>query len=254
MLAADRMVTFDPPTSLQFEGEDRKIFAVTEHLVIAGSGTTHEIADVIDRVRAKSDLESLPIIEVAKRLNEAREEVRCDILEQRFTRPILGLTLSKFRELLVATPAPALSLLLEVQNKIAQHPFGLSLLLAGIERKRVHLYGIDFIGVTSAASLGYTSIGSGWLQALVSLASYRHLKAFKLPQAIYSAFEAKKAAELAFGVGRTTDLVVIRPDMKVEFLDEEAINGLQRIYETRRPPLLSDNDQNIISRMLKDGA
>lgn len=61
---------------------------------------------------------------------------------------------------------------------------------------------------------------------------YRYSKAFPLNDALFIAFEAKKKAEMAGGVGQSTDIVII-DSQGMKQLNAETIDALEEIYNDR---------------------
>jgi hypothetical protein len=94
-----------------------------------------------------------------------------------------------------------------------------------------------------AETTGYAAIGSGGLHAAVRLSLAQHTKAASLVDTVYNVYEAKRAAEVAPGVGKMTDLAVIRPG-KVIFADQAVFSALEKAHK-EKPSLTVDEQQEL---------
>lgn len=61
---------------------------------------------------------------------------------------------------------------------------------------------------------------------------YKYSSAFPLTEALYIGFEAKKRAEMAGGVGRSTDILLI-DENSVKEISPDLVNILEEIYHDR---------------------
>lgn len=61
---------------------------------------------------------------------------------------------------------------------------------------------------------------------------YRYNMKFTLNEAIYITYEAKKKSEMASGIGKETDMIIIN-DKGIKKIDFSTINDLEEIYNER---------------------
>lgn len=97
---------------------------------------------------------------------------------------------------------------------------------------RSHIYSFDNGVVTCHNEAGFASIGVGMYQAMSSLMFAGHRTQQGLHATIYMVLAAKKRAEVAPGVGKETDVVVVTiPNESYVTLYESTIQKLEDIYE-----------------------
>jgi 20S proteasome alpha/beta subunit len=121
---------------------------------------------------------------------------------------------------------------MDLNQGIATYRLGLSLLLAGVD-KIGHLIRIDDPGIyRSYDSLSYCCIGMGDRHADSVFAWYKYSSTFPLTEALYIGFEAKKRAEMAGGVGRSTDILLI-DESSIKEISPDTIKILEEVYHDR---------------------
>jgi adenine-specific DNA glycosylase len=70
---------------------------------------------------------------------------------------------------------------------------------------------------------------------MVSLSLRRQTRELTIPETIFNVYEAKRASEVAPGVGTATDIAVLS-DKTTKFLDGNVFDVLTKV-ERERPPL-----------------
>jgi 20S proteasome alpha/beta subunit len=124
------------------------------------------------------------------------------------------------------------AIVLDTNERIRRYTLGLTLLLAGIDDQG-HIIVIDDPGIwRSYDNLAHCCPGIGERHANNVFAWYRYTQRIPLNEAIYIAFEAKKKAEMAGGVGRSTDILLIGND-GIKSLQQETIIKLEEVYDER---------------------
>jgi hypothetical protein len=124
-------------------------------------------------------------------------------------------------------------IVMQVSDEISRFELGLSLILCGVDGSGGHLFHIhDPGGYASFDNLSYCCSGIGNRHAEAVLAWYRYSRNFPLNESLYIAYEAKRRAELAGGVGRETDLLVISED-GIDQVANSTIESLEAIYADR---------------------
>lgn len=110
---------------------------------------------------------------------------------------------------------------------------GLTLLLIGIDEQGGHIIHITNPGMwRSYDSLGFLCVGMGDRHADNVFAWYKYTPFIPLSDTIYIAFEAKKKAETAGGVGKATDMLIIDKG-GINIVQKQSIDKLEEIYSER---------------------
>jgi 20S proteasome alpha/beta subunit len=124
------------------------------------------------------------------------------------------------------------STILELNNEMDEYDLGLDLIVVGVNRGTdAHIYQVFNPGVALPQdSLAFACIGTGQRHADVVFAYRKYTPSFSLEKAIYVVLEAKKKAEMAGGVGASTDIVIIRDDATYKLLPQTIITELEKIY------------------------
>ena len=251
IVVADRMATYSD-LGIQFDGDITKYAEVSNRSIVVSSGTFSDISYVIKHLRNSpgDPLATIPISQIADRGQSAREALRAEQIEVVYLRRPLGLGMAEFQK--AASSVSISQILNNTFDRINQFRLALQLLVVGTDSDGAHLYVIDESArPANFDGPGFAAIGSGFSHATVSLARRSHLKSCKLPQAVYNAYEAKRASELAIGVGRATNMAVLQQDKPTHFLKDRDIEKLVRIYQATKPPALFRSDVAAIERILR---
>jgi len=124
------------------------------------------------------------------------------------------------------------SVVLDLNDRIRRYDLDVQLVLVGVD-DRAHIVHVTNPGMwRSYDNLGYCTIGMGDRHADNVFAWYRYSSATPLNEALYIAFEAKKKAELAGGVGPTTDAVIVKSD-GICIVEESTMQTLLEVYNER---------------------
>jgi hypothetical protein len=224
----DRMLSTSDMT-LTFERDEPKIETVTNKSAILTAGTLDEpdlIRDVKERARGKEK-----IAEIAELFKEAYQNLRVKHIEDEILNPLAGVrTFTDYHEKQKMLHD---SLVFDLNERIKKYSIGLTLLLIGMDEQGGHIIQIANPGMwRSYDNLGFLCLGMGDRHADNVFAWYKYQSAMPLNDAIYIAFEAKKKAEVAGGVGQATDMITIDSD-GIEILKQETIERLEEIYRER---------------------
>lgn len=225
--ASDRMVSSSDMT-LTFEQEQRKAERITDKAVMLIAGTMHEpdlIRDVQEKAKGKERIRD--IAEVAK---ELYQDLRDKHILDELVRPRTGL--KSFEEYHKMQKTLHDSLMIDLNEEISEYHLKLSLLLVGMD-EQAHIIRIDRPGTwRSSDMVGFCTIGMGDRHAGNVFAWYRYSTKLSLQEAAYIAFEAKKRAEMAGGVGAITDMLVIN-ERGCKIIKPCVIDSLGEIYNDR---------------------
>jgi 20S proteasome alpha/beta subunit len=246
VMAADRLSTVGE-ASLVVDHGNVKLVQLSPQMMVTITGTLQEAEYVSERLRHVSSLLSLQSVhQVAKRLKRACAHIRDKQIEDRIIRPNLGISFTDFsKACLNNATTPIIS---DIFNRIGAHKFQLELLLSGMDDSGSHLYLIGSMGINSYEGMGYVAVGIGATLATVSLTKYGgNCRAWSLPDAVYRTYEAKRESEGTNLVGAMTDMMVLRKGGKPAYLSPELVESLRRIYESKRPPELTDDERGSIN-------
>jgi len=224
---SDRMIT-TADLSLAFEHESRKISHISTNCVVltAGSALVHD--PILKAVRLKFKDKPKPLIyDVTNEIKKEYQDLRLKLIEDEIFRA-RGFTIQDFyknqKELHDA-------IVMELNEEMKKYDLGLQMIVLGVDSEGAHLYHVGNPGTaTPFSSLGFCCIGTGQQHADRTFAYRKYAVTFPLKKALYIIFEAKKRAEMAGGVGVTTDIAII-DDEGVKYLSEETIEQLSNIYE-----------------------
>jgi hypothetical protein len=116
---------------------------------------------------------------------------------------------------------------------MSQFNLGVEVAIAGIDAGGSHLYYVGNPGtVISFEKLGYTSIGSGATHVAIKFALELQHPSFTLAETLVSVYGAKKASEVAPGVGQGTEIKVISSG-NIWAVPSELIELLKKAHEER---------------------
>jgi 20S proteasome alpha/beta subunit len=238
VVAADKMVSFGPPIMLQTDASTfKKITPISEKCAILFSGSVSDGEEVLARSKMSlATIQKPTIVQVAGVVRLAYASLKRDRTEETILRPMLGLDFAQFQALI--TQAASSQILQQFVGLIAQHNLQLDLLVAGSDDTGTHLCVVSHPGVLSPMdTIGFVAIGSGGTHAAVSMALGKHPKSASLMDTVHSVYEAKKAAEVAPGVGTLTDMAIIK-DGKVVMVGADLLNKLDTMSKAK--PSLTD--------------
>jgi 20S proteasome alpha/beta subunit len=247
VVAADRMMTYGSPMNLQTEPPLKKIIPLTDSCVLLFSGSVFDGEEVAKRVKTEIGAANATVHQIAERVSAAYVDLKRKRVEETILQPFLGIGFSEFRAL--AAQAPASQVLNQVIAMIGQHNLNLELLVSGSDDSGCHLDIIDHPGMLlKVGQTGFATIGSGGLHAAVWLSLSKHTRLASYADTVYNIYEAKKAAEVAPGVGQETDIGVIVGG-KFSFLDGPMFELLEKAHKEK--PSLADEERTEIEKALE---
>ena len=248
VVAADEMVTFGAPMNLQTEPPGlKKINTLTVESVLLYSGTVPDGEEMVRQTRRQIGGIIRPLVEqVAEFAKNSYVMLKRRRIEETILRPLIGADFPQYQNLIAQAANSAL--LQNLLGMIAQHNLQTDLLIAGEDDIGHHIFIVTHPGICLPMdTLGFAAIGSGGLHASISLSLGGQAKTATLAQTLYNVFEAKKASEVAPGVGKLTDIAILK-NRTVIFVQDGAIDVLERVHRGR--PTLSEQDQHAISGAL----
>ncbi len=202
VLVSDRMVTTGDG-SLAFEHE-RKFEMLASNALILTAGTIHEPELITDarieiggRASIRQAVESLAKSYRSIRNKRIEHEILC-----RYGISSLDDFYNKQRFLHEDTN-------LQLLKEISDYPLGVHLIVGGVDQRGHLYYVLDPGAYRSYDALGFCCVGSGDRHAEPVFAFLGFKPSLSESEALQIAYEAKKRAEMAGGVGRETDAWII---------------------------------------------
>jgi hypothetical protein len=203
VLAADRLVT----GGLQVEGPIPKVamFAPRGAVALAGNESTARAIASLGAARLDGEWNSLAAREAFRSAYADFKEAR---VEQTILRPHLGVGFPAYRDLIAS--APFSQILTMVHAQVAGHSFDVDLLVAVLDAAGSDVFAVTNPGIVIelGAVSSFTS-GNGGPLATASLAWSQHGPHRSLAETVYNVAYAKRNSEIAAGVGRMTDILVV---------------------------------------------
>ncbi len=226
VLAADRMLTAG---DTEYEQDVRKVHEVTECCAVMTAGSALQQVDLIRNAQGNLHNHKHPsVIDVATELREQFVQIRRDQASQLHLQP-LGLD---FKAFLSLQDKLSENLILRLTRNIEQEQLKLQLVVAGYDITGAHIYYIGDPGVLYCYdAVGFCAIGSGEHHAELTFIRSAYSPNLPLNRAVFLAYQAKRDAEMAPGVGaKYTDIGVIDED-GLRFLEDEALDKLRSAYD-----------------------
>lgn len=229
VVASDRMMTAGDLT-VAFEHDVPKINTLTGNCLALTSGPALVHTDLFRLVKASIHAGATPpISEIVEKVKEEYLKIRSRQIEERFFK-VRGFDIKWFNEnQRMLNPEIALRL----DHQLETYRFDLSILIAGVDGVGAHVYYV-YPPCSSECfdSLGYCGIGTGERHADSTFISYRYAPSFPLESALYITYEAKRKAEIAVGVGKSTDMAIISEN-GIQFIKKEILDKLKETYEKK---------------------
>lgn len=250
VVAADKMVTFGAPMSLQMEPPVlKKITQITEECVVLFSGSVPDAEEIIAAAKQQiKGLGKLPTSNVAEAVKNAYTALKAKRVQETILGPLIGADFVKFQSLLVQSASS--QMLQQLLAMVMQHNLQTEALVAGVDDLGAHLFAVAHPGVLlPMETTGYAAVGSGGIHAAVRLSLGQHNKVAPLLDTVYNVYEAKKAAEVAPGVGQMTDLAIIK-NGKVCFAEKPLFDALAKAHKEK--PTLTAQEQDDLKRVCDD--
>lgn len=231
VLASDRMVTESSTLSVEFEPNQPKMTELTKNSIALTSGSALVPSDMEAKLRERDLSENISdVAETVK--NTINELAQQKLIDNHLATYDLDID-SFFNE--VPDETVKMQLFQDMENDRRSNPLGIRLLIGGIDDHGAHIF---LVGDPSYKScfdgIGFHAIGSGTDHARGSLIFNGFKQEEKtIKEGAYLVYEAKKAAEIAPGVGKEyTDMWVIT-DEGINKLDESIIEEFESIRKQK---------------------
>lgn len=243
VVAADREITVGPPVNIGFEHHERKIEPLSKACMALSSGNALVAEEVITRTRrgvagaAEEDVQHC-----AATMRDVYMTVQLERAEQVLLRP-RGLTLKEFKE--TGAQRIPLPLYQQIDQLFFNFTLNTDFLVAGVDGSGGHVAWVHYHGVQGGGwlesfdKIGYCAIGSGGSHASILLSLNGQHRDLTIAETVFHVYAAKVSAEVAPGVGRSTDMAVITK-AGTEFLTEKFLDSLKDVRTkigAQKPPL-----------------
>jgi 20S proteasome alpha/beta subunit len=248
VIAADKMVTFGAPMNLLMEPPTfQKITKINERCALNFSGSVPDGEEIVAAtLHQAGSLARSPTERVAGVVKSAYVNLKKKRVEETILAPLLSADFSQFQTLVAQSSSS--QILQQVLGLISQHNMQLDLLVAGADDSGAHLFIESHPGLVAPAdTMGFAAIGSGGLHAAIRLSLAQHTKASTLVDAVYGVYEAKKAAEVAPGVGKLTDMAFIK-EGHIRFANPELFTILDSGGKDRSSLALTEDGRKSVQK------
>src|SRR5258708_2914333 len=147
---------------------------------------------------------------IAAQLKSEYETFREESIEENLIRAAFGQDFVSFRTRGGTLPAylqaqPAIYQ--QIIAQASQYNIGLEFIVAGVEPTGAHIFYVAHPGTLhNFDKLGHASIGSGALHAAMGLSLSKQTPQSSLAETLFAVYYAKRAAEVAPGVGKETEM------------------------------------------------
>jgi hypothetical protein len=235
IVASDRMVTSTFPP-IEFEHTRQKLTSVTNYCVILTAGNALKSVDIIPRVIAS--LGKTPnITTIAQTTKDFYQILRGNEAEELLLKPR---TLTKEVFYTRGTSIFPPDLFNMIDHQFSQYDYGLQLLIVGGDNNGAHLFQVSNPGTVNCFdTLGFHAIGIGALHAIQTFIAHNYKVSYSLEEAINIVYAAKKAAEIAPGVGKETDISFI-DEKDIIHVDPTIISEIAKIYDDVTKPKIEE--------------
>jgi hypothetical protein len=214
VIAADRMYT-NYGSGVEFETLESKLERLSSKCAVLQSSNDLSIAsELVDSVRPQmAGPHDSSISGLADLIKSNYMNVRLRRLDERIVVPMLGPDYLRNRENGVSLPDYLKNqqpMFTTLALKMESYDLSVQLLVAGVDNSGAHLFQVSNPGLCqNMDKLGYATIGSGQIHALVWLQLARQTRQTDVLTTLLDVYSAKRVSEVAPGVGTETDIAII---------------------------------------------
>lgn len=181
-----------------------------------------------------AQLQSPAVQQIADTIKDTYCTLRARRIEESVFRPRCVTLNAFYQQGLIRQFPPEVAM--QLDDRVQQMDFGVTLIIAGVDRNGAHVFGISDPGIsTSYGRIGYHAIGSGLSHALLSLVASGQHRSLTTKETAFNVFRAKRQAEVAPGVGRSVELRIITSGGVHQASDEELATLDQILNDLEAP-------------------
>jgi len=234
VVASDRMVTSQYPP-IEFEHTKSKIYHLSGYCIAMPAGDALKPIEVIPKsITAIGDQRRSPpieqVVDIVKSWYQFRRMANA---EERILKPRTINSQTFYERGIAIFPRDIFGFL---DQELANFNYGLELLIAGLDSDGAHIYHIFNPGMSSCYdTIGFHAIGVGQLHAFQTVIAHRYSVSCNLMDCLNVVYVAKKASEVAPGVGKETDMAMIK-DGQIIPITPEMVIALDNTYNEVTQP------------------
>jgi hypothetical protein len=218
VFATDHMVSL--PQIGQFEMPVEKYKKITDNSIAMLAGESLLFNDIIGSCNNCS-------------FDPMKEKIRqkmLNIKEERIQKQLLDTYKLNYIDIIGLLKNPLQNpFSMNIMDSISKYTLNTLILLIGFKDNKAQIVEITENRIGEARDIGFDAIGSGGMQAMNTLLFQKHSKNDSLAATLYDVYKAKRNAEVAVGVGKETDIMILR-ETGVEKIDEDKVRTLSDIY------------------------
>lgn len=214
VLATDRMITANFPIPTEFETQDvLKIFRIGETAIVMSAGNALSAYEIIERAKSQVVNQQIgKIDQVTEIVRRTYQDYRRQRVLERFLEP-RGLSLDSYyasQQRMIPGVAQ------EIDSQLINYNLQVEMIITGCrEGDECHLFTLTHPGISLLHdALGYASIGSGSPHVMYDFIGSDYRRAFPVKKVEEIVRSAKRKSEVAPGVGRQTELIILPEDSK----------------------------------------
>jgi len=212
--AADRMFTVGPPLNVEFEPQITKVEQMSPSCLAMGAGNSLFVDQILKSAKeAYRNVPGASVTQIAISVKEAYAKLREESIEEQIVKQTLGNDFLAFRARGGTLPAylqPQPAIYQQIIVQANQFNLGVDLIVTGIDDGGSHVYYVGNPGtMVSFDKIGYNAVGSGASHVAIRFALECMHPKTPLEDVLLAVYLAKKAAEVAPGVGQETEIRVI---------------------------------------------
>jgi len=240
VLASDRMVTWR--NLAEFEHPVPKIYTISPATWALGAGDALAAAKIIAEAAAMVASVPRPVHEIADVVAQQYHSVRMNAAETQILLP-RGLTLATYydrHQQLLSQIA------VDLDQSLASFDPEVELIVAGVDSSGGHLFTVSNPGGSAECHdvIGTVAIGSGEIHAVQSMIGFGHAATQPVKDTVFHVFASKRRAELAPGVGRDTDFMILSPSGAVR-LPDKALAKLGELYDSYAASVVASAQEQV---------
>lgn len=228
--ASDRMITIN---DIEYEPDQTKLYFLASQTVALFSGDMQLHAVIVPRVMHRISIvlaatKTVRVEEIAEIYAEEFAIYRRDRASKRYLAP-LKLTIDNFSR------TQPQDLAFDLANKLLNAEVAAEAIIAGIDNTGAHIFKIHDPGIATCFDTPFfacSGIGETHASSQFMLAKFE--KRWSLEKTLFLTYSAKRLAEAAAGVGKQTDMVIVRPGIPepIYALTKDDLDALERLMQS----------------------
>ncbi len=209
VLAVDRMVTANFPIPTEFETSDvPKIYRLGNTAMAMSAGNALTAYEIIEKAKAQILSQQISKVEqITEIVRRTYQDYRRRLVNERVFEP-RGLTLDAYYNLQQKLVPGVVQ---EIESQLTSFNIQVELIVVGCrDEEECHIFTVSHPGVSLLHdALGHVSIGSGAPHVMYYFIGSEYKKSLPVEKVEEIVREAKKKSEVAPGVGKQTEVLII---------------------------------------------